>query len=444
MLGSHLPFYVSPTTCCWECDWQDCRPGASQEHAAHHYDGERLLFSDGKLVEWALLMAGLLHLFRESLGLGTSGELLTHLRSNSFHQLMEEVIPSGLLHCFDFFDNFMLSAPAQQTSSAVARTLSPPSTLSSLLHWRSLYELVRRLPTSDRDLTKFKKSITGNGYPPPSRQFFDSHCHMEQLLMQTGVSDLRSVLAAQPHSMGPNDCLLGVVSNFVFPDFWPTPTYLRRLMEDGRIYLTFGIHPRSSHVMGGGGVGFEGVGGLHLHSPPPVVGLGEIGLDFTAASKKQAVKQEESQRQMLPLALKYDLPVMVHARDSRAASNTCLEILKQVLPLHHLVHRHCFCGSLEEAEEWRAAFPNVVFGVAGTILNGMYHKDLPSFIQDLDLGQLVLETDSPYLLPPVFRGQTLQANRGMILEVAGMVAKWKHLPPTIVLRETALSAGIPR
>ena len=146
---------------------------------------------------------------------------------------------------------------------------------------------------------------------------------------------------------------------------------------------------------------------------------------------------------MLPLALKYDLPVVVHARDqgdSRAASNTCLEILKQVLPLHHLVHRHCFCGSLEETEEWRATFPNVVFGVAGTILKGMYHKDLPSFIHDLDLGQLVLETDSPYLLPPVFRGQTLQANPGMILEVAGMVAKWKHLPPTIVLRETALTA----
>ena len=68
-------------------------------------------------------------------------------------------------------------------------------------------------------------------------------------------------------------------------------------------------------------------------------------------------------------------------------------------------------------------FPNAVFGLAETILKGMYHKDLPSIIHELDLGQLVLETNSPYLLPPGCQGQTLQANLGMMLEVDGMVAK---------------------
>ena len=96
--------------------------------------GEAVFFGRETGGIWVPLMAGLLHLFQQSLGLGTLIELLTHVRSNSFYPLMEEVIPSDL---FDFFDRFMLDGPGQQTSSAVARTLSPPSILSSLLHWRS-------------------------------------------------------------------------------------------------------------------------------------------------------------------------------------------------------------------------------------------------------------------------------------------------------------------
>ena len=158
----------------------------------------------------------------------------------------------------------------------------------------------------------------------------------------------------------PNDTLLGVVFNFVFLEIWPPSTYLRRLMEDERIYLTFGIHPRSSHV-----IGVEDLRELKDYtSQPPCSWPWGYQPGFYRGF-------QEFLRQMLSLALKYDLPVVVQSRfqgDFRATSTSCLEIHKQVLP------PGCCLGGSGRVE---SRFPNVVFSVAGTILKRTSH---PSFV----------------------------------------------------------------
>jgi Tat protein secretion system quality control protein TatD with DNase activity len=54
-------------------------------------------------------------------------------------------------------------------------------------------------------------------------------------------------------------------------------------------------------------------------------------------------------------------------------------------------HRHCFNGELLELQQWQA-LPNTVFGVTWKSV-----RESPDFIPRINLDQLVLETDSPYL-----------------------------------------------
>ena len=88
-----------PTTCCWVC-LAELPTRRFPRACCHHHGQERPFFFRRETGEiWVPLMAGLLHLFQQSLGLGTLVELLTHVRSNSFYPVMEVVIPSYLLHC---------------------------------------------------------------------------------------------------------------------------------------------------------------------------------------------------------------------------------------------------------------------------------------------------------------------------------------------------------
>ena len=62
---------------------------------------------------------------------------------------------------------------------------------------------------------------------------------------------------------------------------------------------------------------------------------------------------------------------------------------------------HCFTGTLEEAQ--KAIDLGFVLGIGGvvTFKNGGIDK----FLNKIDLKNIVLETDSPYLAPVPFRGK---------------------------------------
>lgn len=126
-----------------------------------------------------------------------------------------------------------------------------------------------------------------------------------------------------------------------------------------------------------------------------VVAVGEIGLDYYH-TKENRDKQIELFENMLVLAEKHDLPVIVH---SRKAMQDTFDILKK----HDVVgSMHSYQGSAEMAQQFiRLGF---YIGVGGTITH-KNNKKARRMLENTDINHMLLETDSPYLSPQEKMGE---------------------------------------
>ncbi len=126
-----------------------------------------------------------------------------------------------------------------------------------------------------------------------------------------------------------------------------------------------------------------------------VIAIGEIGLDYywTKDNKEEQIKVF---RDMLSLAEKYRLPVIVHSRDS---IQDTYNIIKEYNVKGIM---HCYSGSLEMAKEFiKLGF---LIGIGGVITFKNAVK-LIDVVSNIDIENISLETDSPYLSPEPKRGK---------------------------------------
>ena len=127
-----------------------------------------------------------------------------------------------------------------------------------------------------------------------------------------------------------------------------------------------------------------------------IVAIGEIGLDFYW-TKENKDKQILFFKKQLEIAKKYDLPVIVHARES---IQDAYDIIKESGVRKGSMH--CFSGSIEMAREFiKLGFK---IGIDGPITYKNNKKGI-ELVKELDLSNLLLETDSPYLSPEPNRGK---------------------------------------
>ena len=161
----------------------------------------------------------------------------------------------------------------------------------------------------------------------------------------------------------------------------------------GSIYLMSGLHPTDVKEDFKDELEFV-VNSLNTHD---YVAIGEIGIDLYW-DKSFLNEQQEAFEFQIRLAIKHDLPIVIHCRD---AFDEIFEILyKENCPKLRGVF-HCFTGTLEQAK--RAIDLDFVLGIGGvvTFKNGGIDK----FLNQIDLKHIVIETDSPYLAPVPFRGK---------------------------------------
>ena len=127
-----------------------------------------------------------------------------------------------------------------------------------------------------------------------------------------------------------------------------------------------------------------------------IVAIGEIGLDFYW-TKENKDKQILFFKKQLEIAKKYDLPVIVHARES---IQDVYDIIKESGVRKGSMH--CFSGSIEMAREFiKLGFK---IGIDGPLTYKNNKKGI-ELVKELDLSNLLLETDSPYLSPEPNRGK---------------------------------------
>ena len=126
-----------------------------------------------------------------------------------------------------------------------------------------------------------------------------------------------------------------------------------------------------------------------------VVAVGEIGLDYYNG-KDNRDRQIQLFEMMLELAEKHNLPVIVHCRK---AMQDAYDILKS----HDVAGSlHCYQGSAEMAREFVKLGFYIGIGGPITYIN---NKKVRKTVNEIDIGHMIVETDSPYLSPQEKRGE---------------------------------------
>ena len=126
-------------------------------------------------------------------------------------------------------------------------------------------------------------------------------------------------------------------------------------------------------------------------------GIGETGIDLYW-DKTHLDQQIESFRIHIGLAIEFNLPLIIHCRDSFAEITRIIdeENHDQLTGIFH-----AFTGTPEQAEKIMGY--GFKMGIGGIVT--FKNSGLDRVVSDIPLEHLVLETDSPYLAPVPFRGK---------------------------------------
>jgi TatD DNase family protein len=125
------------------------------------------------------------------------------------------------------------------------------------------------------------------------------------------------------------------------------------------------------------------------------VAIGEIGLDFYW-DKTFSSEQNETFRKQIQVALKHDLPIVIHSRN---AIDECIEVVSEYPGVKGVFH--CFSGNEQQAK--KIIELNFMLGIGGVVT--FKNAGLDKVIEKIGLGNVILETDAPYLAPVPFRGK---------------------------------------
>jgi TatD DNase family protein len=125
--------------------------------------------------------------------------------------------------------------------------------------------------------------------------------------------------------------------------------------------------------------------------------VGEIGVDMYWDKTTLKIQQEAFKKQ-IQLAKHYKLAINIHCRD---AFDEVFEVLESEKADDLFGIFHCFTGDFSQAQ--RAIDLGMKLGIGGvvTFKNGK----IDQFLHGIDLKNIVLETDSPYLAPVPYRGK---------------------------------------
>jgi TatD DNase family protein len=218
--------------------------------------------------------------------------------------------------------------------------------------------------------------------------FIDTHCHLN---FKDFASD-RNTIIANAKRAGVKKMIVPGVDQY----FSEEAVRLSDIFPN-EIYASAGFHPYESEKTDHR----QAIKFLeNLIQNNKIVALGECGLDYHLYKGHEAVSKKEKQQILfeahLYLALKYNLPVIIHCRDAFA---DIFAVLERMPAIPRGVF-HCFGGGLSDLRE--ALKRNYYIGIDGNVT---YSKTTRLIVQNTPINKLFLETDSPYLSPIPFRGK---------------------------------------
>lgn len=244
----------------------------------------------------------------------------------------------------------------------------------------------------------------------------DTHCHIDfkeynknrEEVMERAQKKLRAIINSGA-SLGGNRRTLK------FKEEYP-----------GFLYPTLGFHP--SNVLKADSSIIEEALNEIRQNIGQAVAVGETGLDFhnldDESSKKRQIEVFET---FIELAVEYELPLVIHARD---AEKQALEMVTNHSSIPDVIF-HCYGGDSETASQ---IVDECYYLSFSTIISfSKHHQDLA---RDIPISNILTETDSPYLSP--FKGTRNEP--AFVEEVVKTLAQIKDVSGDKVDKETQENA----
>ena len=210
--------------------------------------------------------------------------------------------------------------------------------------------------------------------------FIDTHCHIDSSV--SGDVYIKNAYSAN---------VKGLIFSFCNQDCYQAGIEFLDKYPD--VFVSLGFHPEDADIITDKDLQcLDEV----LVSSSRIVAIGEIGLDYYWR-KDNKEKQRDLFQKQLDLAVKHQMPVVIHCRD---AIQELYDILSQYKGKVKGVI-HCFSGSYEMARAFIEL--GFVLGIGGVLT--FKNSKLYQVVEKLPLSRIVLETDSPYLTPEPHRGE---------------------------------------
>ena len=209
----------------------------------------------------------------------------------------------------------------------------------------------------------------------------DTHCH----IYGEYYDDIESVIMAIKNA-GVNKVIVNGC------DMKSNLEVLELTREYDIIYGAIGFHPTELNDNFDEAIKF-----LNEHiNDDKIVAIGEIGLDYHYEDTNKMIQKDMFKRQ-LEIASKNKKPVIVHSRDA-------IQDTYDIMSKYDLKGSiHAFSGSVEMANKFIELGYFIGIGGVCTYKNA---KSIIDVIEKIPLAYILLETDSPYLTPSPYRGQT--------------------------------------
>jgi TatD DNase family protein len=129
----------------------------------------------------------------------------------------------------------------------------------------------------------------------------------------------------------------------------------------------------------------------------PFIAIGEIGIDLYW-DKSYIEEQITAFKRQIILGLKFNLPVIIHSRDSFPE---VFDVLKEFEGSDIKGVFHAFTGDISLAE--KAIMLGFKLGIGGIVT--FKNSGLDNVVREVGIKNIILETDSPYLAPTPYRGK---------------------------------------
>jgi TatD DNase family protein len=225
--------------------------------------------------------------------------------------------------------------------------------------------------------------------PEPLAPLVDAHTHLDAC----GATDADSVKAIADRAEA-----VGVQAVVTIADDLESARWVTEAADwDTRVYAAVALHPtRANALTEEAKTVIE-----RLAEHPRVVAIGETGMDMYWPGKLDGCAEPAEQREAfawhIDLAKRTGKPLMIHNREADAE---VLDVLKAEGAPETVIF-HCFSSDAAMA---RTCVANGwLLSLAGTV-SFKNARDLREAAKLIPPGQLLVETDAPFLTPHPYRG----------------------------------------